>query len=183
MSESSPKSDDVLSVSSPSPSPTPDEEPNEGSTNLTNGLGRVDVPMSEVSPSPTPTPPPSQMHGQSPSAPPTNSLTNLSMAAAKQLMLEQYTPWVMSTYGDTAKTKTIVARKYARIVALLKSMERDSAGGAPGSEQTGSEAAKFRLWVKSKGFHLGAPAGHPDSEKQESKDMLYLPTGTDKVSD
>ncbi|XP_059089878.1 nucleolar protein 4-like [Tigriopus californicus] len=183
MSESSPKSDDVLSVSSPSPSPTPDEEPNEGSTNLTNGLGRVDVPMSEVSPSPTPTPPPSQMHGQSPSAPPTNSLTNLSMAAAKQLMLEQYTPWVMSTYGDTAKTKTIVARKYARIVALLKSMERDSAGGAPGSEQTGSEAAKFRLWVKSKGFHLGAPAGHPDSEKQESKDMLYLPTGTDKTVD
>lgn len=44
-----------------------------------------------------------------------------------------------------------------------------------------SEAAKFRLWVKSKGFHLGPPAGHPDYGKLELLDMLYLPTGTDKV--
>ena len=45
-----------------------------------------------------------------------------------------------------------------------------------------SEAAKFKLWVKSKGFHLGPPPGHPDRGLPHTVDMLYLPTGTDKVS-
>ncbi len=106
----------------------------------------------------------------------------LSMAAARQIMFDNYTPWVMATYGDSAKTKTITTRKYARIVALLRSLEKDSSSGG---ENTGggssSEAAKFRLWVKSKGFHLGPPAGHPDRDKPGSADLLYLPTGTDKV--
>ena len=102
------------------------------------------------------------------------------MAAARQIMLDQYTPWVMNTYGDSAKTKTITTRKYARIVALLKAHEKAESNGG---EASSSEAAKFRLWVKSKGFHLGPPAGHPDFGKAEHMDMLYLPTGTDKVTE
>lgn len=103
----------------------------------------------------------------------------LSSSAARKIMFDQYQPWVLSTYGDAAKTKTITAKKYARIVALL----RFSAGSDKGSsEATGSEAAKFRLWVKSKGFHLGPPAGHPEHDQVGSHDLLYLPTGTDKVS-
>ncbi len=104
----------------------------------------------------------------------------LTMAAARQIMFDNYTPWIMRTYGDSAKTKTITTKKYARIVNLLRSLEqhhKDSSG-----DSTGSEVAKFRLWVKSKGFHLGPPAGHPDYGKPEATERLYLPTGTDKVS-
>ena len=42
-----------------------------------------------------------------------------------------------------------------------------------GREAAGSEAAKFRLWVKSKGLQLG--------EGEEGEGQLILPTGTDKV--
>ena len=137
-------------------------------------------------------------------------------------MYDQYQPWVLSTYGDAAKTKTITARKYARIVALLRATAGDKDGPTGGptptpapvnmtvgmlsqnppsqaglagaaaaissnaaslvtTEPTGSEAAKFRLWVKSKGFHFGPPAGHPDYGLPHTMDLLYLPTGTDKV--
>ena len=111
-------------------------------------------------------------------------------------MQDQYLPWVMKTYGDTAKTKTITTKKYARIVALLRTycegprsvsdlvpggqLGPVSMGGAT-QQPAGSEAAKFKLWVKSKGFHLGPPIGHPDSGKPDHDRILYLPTGTDKV--
>ena len=55
------------------------------------------------------------------------------------------------------------------------------------SEPAGSEAAKFRLWVKSKGLTLSRP-GEPEpmetEEEQERLDtpLLFVPTGTDKVS-
>ena len=59
--------------------------------------------------------------------PPISTLTALrgpplSSAAARQIMWDQYQPWVLATYGDAAKTKTITTKKYARIVALLKSL-------------------------------------------------------------
>ena len=71
---------------------------------------------------------------------------------------------MLSTYGYAAKTKTITAKKYARIVALLRYSNGLDKGSNTG-ESTGSEAAKFRLWVKSKGFHLGPPAGHPEYDQ------------------
>lgn len=134
----------------------------------------------------------------------------LTLAAARQIMLDNYSPWVMSTYGDSAKTKTITTKKYFRIVSLLRALENKNnnanlsqtpvmmplagpgapvSAGQPAPEQptatpgiSGSEAAKFRLWVKSKGFHLGPPSGHPDFGKEGHENFLYLPTGTDKVS-
>ena len=125
-----------------------------------------------------------------PPAPPSPFLT---AEQAKETMQNQYVPWVMKTYGDTAKTKTITTKKYARIVALLRtycegprSVSDLVPGGqmgpvAVGVQGAGSEAAKFKLWVKSKGFHLGPPIGHPDSGKPDHDRILYLPTGTDKV--
>jgi len=121
------------------------------------------------------------------------------MEEAKQLMLSQYIPWVNSTYGDTAKTKTITKKKYSRIIALLRfnaeqkdtkstasinSTNDPSAAAAVtiGGGNGGSELAKFKLWVKSKGFHLGPPEGHPDFGTHDTASTLYLPTGTDKVS-
>ena len=137
---------------------------------------------------------------------PSSSVSSpLTMEEAKQLMLSQYIPWVNSTYGDTAKTKTITKKKYSRIIALLrfnaeqketKSSTNNNNGSSInsindatsphlatlGGGNGGSELAKFKLWVKSKGFHLGPPEGHPDFGNQETENTLYLPTGTDKVS-
>ena len=183
-------------------------KPEDGPESVTGDVKAVDSEVEEVD---SPPPHDSASPALQTAANNSNSLVNntptmvaaavapaISMAAARAIMLDQYTPWVMSTYGDSAKTKTITARKYARIVALLKSLTDKEAGvavapavpivngvngGSAGGEPTGSEAAKFRLWVKSKGFCLGPPAGHPESENPESRDMLYLPTGTDKVSD
>ena len=58
----------------------------------------------------------------------------------------------------------------------------------PYFQPSGSEAAKFRLWVKSKGFTLGPatpgrPGGVVDVLDSGGGDVLYLPTGTDKVSE
>ena len=130
--------------------------------------------------------------------PPINTLSAirgppLSSAAARKIMWDQYQPWVLSTYGDAAKTKTITTKKYARIVALLRTLNGnaltpilDKDGNLMATPETHSgstsEAAKFKLWVKSKGFHLGPPPGHPDRGLPHTVDMLYLPTGTDKVS-
>ncbi|EFN81156.1 hypothetical protein EAI_00677, partial [Harpegnathos saltator] len=64
-------------------------------------------------------------------------------------MFNTYQPWVIKTYGDLAKTKTITIKKYARILRTLRGEEANSA-----------ENSKFRFWVKSKGFHIGQPEGY-----------------------
>ena len=64
-------------------------------------------------------------------------------------MFNAYQPWVIKTYGDLAKTKTITIKKYARILRTLK-----------GEEVNSAENSKFRFWVKSKGFHIGQPTGY-----------------------
>jgi len=64
-------------------------------------------------------------------------------------MFTAYQPWVIKTYGDLAKTKTITIKKYARILRTLRGEEANSA-----------ENSKFRFWVKNKGFHIGQPDGY-----------------------
>ena len=74
------------------------------------------------------------------------------------------------------------------IQALLKSEEKPEPISV--SEPAGSEAAKFRLWVKSKGLALTRPGDQMDQmdveveEVQDTLDtpLLFVPTGTDKVS-
>ncbi|XP_008196033.1 nucleolar protein 4 isoform X1 [Tribolium castaneum] len=67
----------------------------------------------------------------------------------KDDMLATYQPWVIQTYGDLAKTKTITLKKYARILRTLR-----------GEEIVSADNSKFRFWVKAKGFHVGKPAGY-----------------------
>ncbi|XP_065171559.1 nucleolar protein 4-like [Atheta coriaria] len=64
-------------------------------------------------------------------------------------MFAAYQPWVIQTYGDLAKTKTITLKKYARILRTLR-----------GDEIISADNSKFRFWVKAKGFHIGRPAGY-----------------------
>lgn len=67
----------------------------------------------------------------------------------KDDMLATYQPWVIQTYGDLAKTKTITLKKYARIIRTLR-----------GEEVVSADNSKFRFWVKAKGFCVGRPAGY-----------------------
>ena len=46
------------------------------------------------------------------------------MATSKEEMYAKFQPWVLATYGDSAKTKTITVRKAARIRALLSTSEK-----------------------------------------------------------
>ncbi|GJQ81074.1 hypothetical protein Trydic_g21880 [Trypoxylus dichotomus] len=70
-------------------------------------------------------------------------------ADTKEDMLAAYQPWVIQTYGDQAKTKTITIKKYARILRTLR-----------GEEVVSADNSKFRFWVKAKGFHVGKPSGY-----------------------
>lgn len=54
--------------------------------------------------------------------------------------LKVYQPWVIKTYGDMAKTKTITIKKHERILKALS-----------GLEQNKPDSSKFRFWVKAKG--------------------------------
>lgn len=65
---------------------------------------------------------------------------------SKKTMYENFQPWVLRTYGDSAKTKTITMKKCTRIIKTLL-----------GEELTNAENSKFRFWVKSKGFVLKVP--------------------------
>ncbi|CAH0551520.1 unnamed protein product [Brassicogethes aeneus] len=67
----------------------------------------------------------------------------------KEDMLLTYQPWVIQTYGDLAKTKTITLKKYARILRTLR-----------GDEVVSADNSKFRFWVKAKGFCVGKPPGY-----------------------
>ncbi|KAJ7338794.1 hypothetical protein JRQ81_012696 [Phrynocephalus forsythii] len=91
-------------------------------------------------------------------------------------MYRQFQDWCLRTYGDSGKTKTVTRKKYERIVQLLN-----------GSETSSTDNAKFKFWVKSKGFQLGnpeevsggggttaAPAGGVGGGKQ----VLYVPVKT-----
>lgn len=85
-------------------------------------------------------------------------------------MYRQFQDWCLRTYGDSGKTKTVTRKKYERIVQLLN-----------GSESSSTDNAKFKFWVKSKGFQLGQPdevRGGGGAAKQ----VLYVPVKT-TVSD
>lgn len=72
-----------------------------------------------------------------------------SSADNKEEMLAAYQPWVIQTYGDLAKTKTITIKKYARILRTIR-----------GDEIVSADNSKFRFWVKAKGFCVGQPSGY-----------------------
>lgn len=75
------------------------------------------------------------------------------MAAMRDEMFQKYQPWLLATYGDNKKTKTITLKKYDRIVRTLY-----------GLIPVMAENSKFRFWIRTKGFCLGPP---DSSGKQE----------------
>lgn len=69
-------------------------------------------------------------------------------------MRHKFQHWVLETYRDASKTKTITAKKYERIVKTLR-----------GEIKNCAENSKFRFWMKCKGFKL---------ESEGSDKTLYV---------
>ncbi|KAG4070903.1 hypothetical protein HA402_011129, partial [Bradysia odoriphaga] len=93
--------------------------------------------------------------------------------ATKDLMYQAYQPWVIKTYGDMAKTKTITIKKHERIVKALS-----------GLEQNKPDSSKFRFWVKAKGFTTERPHNFKEvppfhqSNEPNNGIHLYIPNLT-----
>ncbi|XP_055712835.1 nucleolar protein 4 isoform X2 [Phlebotomus papatasi] len=93
----------------------------------------------------------------------------------REKMIELYQPWVLKTYGDLAKTKTITLRKQARIIKALS-----------GQETNNPDSSKFRFWVKAKGFTTERPVDFKGDlnlnedlvEKPNKHCLLYVPNFT-----
>ncbi|XP_055680797.1 uncharacterized protein LOC129788612 isoform X2 [Lutzomyia longipalpis] len=93
----------------------------------------------------------------------------------REKMIELYQPWVLKTYGDLAKTKTITLRKQARIIKTLS-----------GQETNNPDSSKFRFWVKAKGFTTERPVDFKGDlnlnkdlvEKPNKHCLLYVPNFT-----
>ncbi|XP_007886162.1 nucleolar protein 4 isoform X2 [Callorhinchus milii] len=79
-------------------------------------------------------------------------------------LYRQFQEWCLKTYGDSGKTKTVTRKKYDRIVQFLS-----------GTEPSSADNAKFKFWVKSKGFQLGSQ-GEP--KPGAGKQVLYVPVKT-----
>lgn len=83
-------------------------------------------------------------------------------------MFGEFQDWCLRTYGDSGKTKTVTRRKYNRILqTLLQGDEPD-----PFSDSNHINA-KFKFWVKSKGFQVGSCDGQRD--KNGERPVLYVP--------
>nr|XP_056710316.1 nucleolar protein 4 isoform X2 [Euleptes europaea] len=95
------------------------------------------------------------------------------MESGDRDMYRQFQDWCLRTYGDSGKTKTVTRKKYERIVQLLN-----------GSETSSTDNAKFKFWVKSKGFQLGSPdevgggAAAAGGGGGGGKQVLYVPVKT-----
>ncbi|XP_077208604.1 nucleolar protein 4 isoform X2 [Paroedura picta] len=87
------------------------------------------------------------------------------MESGDRDMYRHFQDWCLRTYGDSGKTKTVTRKKYERIVQLLN-----------GSESSSTDNAKFKFWVKSKGFQLGSPDEVDGGGG--GKPVLYVPVKT-----
>uniref|UniRef100_A0A3P8X3G8 Nucleolar protein 4-like a n=1 Tax=Cynoglossus semilaevis TaxID=244447 RepID=A0A3P8X3G8_CYNSE len=88
-------------------------------------------------------------------------------------MFSEFQDWCLRTYGDSGKTKTVTRRKYNKIMqTLLQSDESDVGVYVDNSHIN----AKFKFWVKSKGFQVGTNVlGEHNKKGAPGKPVLYVP--------
>lgn len=85
-------------------------------------------------------------------------------------MFGEFQDWCLRTYGDSAKTKTVTRRKYDKILQAL-SLAEDSDAYADASHIN----AKFKFWVKSKGFQVGNGDNQRERNGKSDRPVLYVP--------
>ncbi|KAM6982103.1 LOW QUALITY PROTEIN: nucleolar protein 4-like [Tautogolabrus adspersus] len=99
-------------------------------------------------------------------------------------MFGEFQGWCLRTYGDSGKTKTVTRRKYNKILQTLLQGDEENSNGVFLQEKGNNHInAKFKFWVKSKGFQVGTL----QDAKNGSSDrpVLYVPikaTCVDSVS-
>ena len=89
-------------------------------------------------------------------------------------MFGEFQDWCLRTYGDSGKTKTVTRRKYNKILQTLLQGDEENSNGVFLHEKGGNHInAKFKFWVKSKGFQIGTPQDgkHGSSDRP----VLYVP--------
>uniref|UniRef100_A0A8C2ZMA4 Nucleolar protein 4-like b n=1 Tax=Cyclopterus lumpus TaxID=8103 RepID=A0A8C2ZMA4_CYCLU len=89
-------------------------------------------------------------------------------------MFSEFQDWCLRTYGDSGKTKTVTRRKYHKILQTLIQGDEENSNGVFMHEKSNNHInAKFKFWVKSKGFQVGTLQ---DSKNGSSdRPVLYVP--------
>ncbi|XP_077946680.1 nucleolar protein 4-like b isoform X3 [Gasterosteus aculeatus] len=118
---------------------------------------------------------------QSRSGSPTGGVHASEAAGGGAEMFGEFQDWCLRTYGDSGKTKTVTRRKYHKILqTLIQGDEENGSGnnsinnGGFAHEKSNNHInAKFKFWVKSKGFQVGTLQ---DSRNGPSdRPVLYVP--------
>ncbi|KAL1269943.1 hypothetical protein QQF64_032232, partial [Cirrhinus molitorella] len=87
-------------------------------------------------------------------------------------MFSEFQDWCLRTYGDSGKTKTVTRRKYNKIMQTLLQNEESDGVYVDNSHIN----AKFKFWVKSKGFQVGSNIlGEHNKKETSGKPVLYVP--------
>lgn len=89
-------------------------------------------------------------------------------------MFGEFQDWCLRTYGDSGKTKTVTRRKYNKILQTLLQGDEENSNGVFLHEKSSNHInAKFKFWVKSKGFQVRTL----QDAKNGSSDrpVLYVP--------
>uniref|UniRef100_A0A3P8VHC8 Nucleolar protein 4-like b n=1 Tax=Cynoglossus semilaevis TaxID=244447 RepID=A0A3P8VHC8_CYNSE len=89
-------------------------------------------------------------------------------------MFGEFQDWCLRTYGDSGKTKTVTRRKYNKILQTLLAGDEEHSNGMFLHEKSNSHSnAKFKFWVKSKGFQIRTMADGKSSSPD--RPVLYVP--------
>lgn len=83
--------------------------------------------------------------------------------------LQLFQSWLQKNYGDNSRTKTITLEKYEKICKLLR--------GDPCNVN-----AKFRFWVRSKGFRLLKFDHHSNKIIDDRNGRLFVSLHAKEVS-
>ncbi|XP_031422305.1 nucleolar protein 4-like isoform X2 [Clupea harengus] len=86
-------------------------------------------------------------------------------------MFREFQDWCLRTYGDSGKTKTVTRRKYNKIMQTL--LQNDDSDGV--YVDNSHINAKFKFWVKSKGFQVGNNILGEHKKGASGKPVLYVP--------
>ncbi|XP_055043290.2 nucleolar protein 4-like b isoform X2 [Misgurnus anguillicaudatus] len=94
-----------------------------------------------------------------------------SPAVSEGEMFSDFQEWCLRTYGDSGKTKTVTRRKYNKILqTLLQSDDPEVV-----YIESNHINAKFKFWVKSKGFQVGSTGGERNETGSADRPVLYVP--------
>ena len=97
--------------------------------------------------------------------------------AAVVEMFGEFQEWCLRTYGDSGKTKTVTRRKYNKILQTLLQQGDDQGDGLfvhhHDNNNNSHINAKFKFWVKSKGFLVGTV--HDGDASPPDRPVLYVP--------